>query len=213
MNISDPLWPTKKQTNETALPRTSARDVAPLVNNSTLLSTEATHAIVNAIQSSGSHLWTLQSYWYVTIPVTITTIIVPMVIGIIFRSISRFAFHHRGYWRLIVVVGIALLVVMFDILISLLGGGVIAMIVVIIVLGITALALLSISLVKKKHRLRWCGFAISVAIYPTIWWLNDDYFSNFFSIFIPFTYLLFVWFRQDIMKLFKNVTGRCRPPG
>lgn len=93
---------------------------------------------------------------------------------------------------MIVVVGIALLVVMFDILISLLGGGVIAMIVVIIVLGITALALLSISLVKKKHRLRWCGFAISVAIYPTIWWLNDDYFSNFFSIFIPFTYLLFV---------------------
>ena len=192
MNLSDPLWPTKNETTRTALSRTSTRDVPPILGKASLSSTEGTDTIVQAIRTSGSHLWTLQSYWYVTFPVTIATIIVPMVIGIIFRSVSRFAFHHRGYWRLFVVTGIAIVELMFDIVTNIYGMQTIALIAVTAVLGLTACVLVYISLVKKKHRLRWCGFTISVAIYPILLVYPFGWAANVLYIFIPFIYLLLV---------------------
>ncbi|KAG4443860.1 hypothetical protein IFR05_000626 [Cadophora sp. M221] len=208
MNLRDPIWHSKKNKSaKDVSSRTAVRDVTPLPGNASAFSTEQTSDIVKAIEGSGSHLWTFQSYWYTTIPVTITTIFVPMLIGIIFRSASRFAFYYRGYWRLIVITGIIIFVAMSDVFLNVLSltydyYANIWLITMIVLLGLPALILVCRSIMTKKHRLIWCGFAVSVAIYPPIWWYNYDSFSTYFSITIPFTYLFLVWFRHELRDIF-----------
>ncbi|KAH7317901.1 hypothetical protein BKA65DRAFT_570474 [Rhexocercosporidium sp. MPI-PUGE-AT-0058] len=208
MNVSDPIWPSSKSDpTKDSSPNTAARNVMELPGNSSTFSTEQTSAIVSAIQSSGSHLWTFQSYWYTTVPVTVATIIIPMIIGVIFRSLSRFAFYYRGYWRLIVISGLLVFVAMSDIFMNVLSYtadfyATIWLAITTALLGLSAVVLICRAFMKKRHRLIWCGFAVSVAIYPPIWWYNFDYFSSYLSIFVPFTYLLLVWFRHDFRDLF-----------
>ncbi|KAH9214256.1 hypothetical protein DL95DRAFT_462245 [Leptodontidium sp. 2 PMI_412] len=195
---------TKNKPTKELSPRIAVRDITLSPSNASTFSTEQTSAIVSAIQGSGSHLWTLQSYWYTAVPVTITTIIVPMLIGIIFRSVSRFAFYYRGYWRLIVITGILAFVATSDIFMNLLSlpYANIWLITMMVLLGLPAVILVCRAFMMKKHRLIWCGFAVSVAIYPPIWRYNYDPFSTYISITIPFAYLFLVWFRHYFRDCF-----------
>ncbi|XMA09944.1 hypothetical protein WAI453_002735 [Rhynchosporium graminicola] len=198
MNISDPLWSSKNSTDTTNI---IARDIAPLPDNSSTLSIQQTSAIVAAIQSSGSHVWTFRSYWYTTIPVTIGTIIFPMAIGMLVRVISRFAFYHRGYWRLFGVLGSFALVTFFALFLGFPLDSLIQWIVVPILFGGTA-AILSIrSIVINKHRLRWCGFALLVALCLAIW--STVSYSGI--LYLPLMYLYLVSFGRDVARVYRRI--------
>ncbi|CZT11558.1 uncharacterized protein RAG0_15658 [Rhynchosporium agropyri] len=198
MNISDPLWSSKNSTDTTNI---IARDIAPLPDNSSTLSIQQTSAIVAAIQSSGSHVWTFRSYWYTTIPVTIGTIIFPMAIGMLVRVISRFAFYHRGYWRLFGVLGSFALVTFFALFLGFPLDSLMQWIVVPILFGGTA-AILSIrSIVINKHRLRWCGFALLVALCLAIW----STLSYGGILYLPLMYLYLVSFGRDVARVYRRI--------
>ena len=213
MNLSDPLWPAKKNSNDTTSTNDSTYNGIPLPINPSILSTDQTRAIISAIQSSGSHLWTFRSYWYFTIPVTVATVVIPMFIGAVFRSVSRFAIYHRGHWRFVVIIGVVGLVATLDYLVKTLYDFQFVLIAVIVLMGLLALTLTCRALYRKKNRRMWCGFTITVAIYPPVWWYNDGYFRSYFSIFIPLTYVLLVWSREELRQLFRVFTrniGSCR---
>ena len=54
-------------------------------------------AIVGAISAPGSYLWSFKMYWVITAPVTLVTILLPLIAGHIFRSITQFCYENRTY--------------------------------------------------------------------------------------------------------------------
>ena len=51
--------------------------------------------LISAIDSSGSYLWSFELYWYITVPLTICTIVVPLITGFIVRSLWKWAVYVR----------------------------------------------------------------------------------------------------------------------
>jgi hypothetical protein len=164
MNLIDPL---SNSTPNVIVP-SSSNDSSPFSQNQTA-------SIVNAITTSGTHLWSFKSYWYITIPLTIATIFLPLVAGAIFRTVSRFLYRYRTSWRLIttifaIVLAAILFVVAelqseltweaFDIVTS-------------ICLGIPALYGLGRAILRKQNRLIWSVFLSLVILssvpLPSMW--------------------------------------------
>ncbi|KAL2065254.1 hypothetical protein VTL71DRAFT_2923 [Oculimacula yallundae] len=201
MNISDP-WPSADNATLASLNYTLHATVLPSITSNT---SEVIAKNITVFQDSGTYLWTFQTYWKATIPITIGTIMVPLVIGNVFRSLSRFAFDYRGHWRIIVIITIIL---------SFKGLTAISVkyaykgfwhLVYTLCLAVPALFLTAKSLVRRQHRRIWFGFMASIVFYVLVWVLGA--FEKFIHVvpYIPLAYLLVVWFRHDIRDLYRRI--------
>ena len=92
MNLSGPIW---GPLIPDATANNSQTNTVAGSNGSLSLSNNQTDAIVGAISSSGSYLWSFKMYWVITAPVTLATILLPLVAGHIFRSITQFCYKNR----------------------------------------------------------------------------------------------------------------------
>ena len=94
MNINGPIWgpliPDATANNNQSKSVTDSNDSLSLSDNQT-------NAIVGAISSSGRYLWSFKMYWVITAPVTLATILLPLIAGHIFRSITQFCYENRTY--------------------------------------------------------------------------------------------------------------------
>jgi len=75
-----------------------------------------TDEIVAAIENAGGggHLWTFKSFWYITVIVTVLTIMFPLVAGATFRAIYRFSYYHKNYWHFAVFLVVLGLLIVAD---------------------------------------------------------------------------------------------------
>ena len=89
MNLHDPLWPRgHAAANDSGPSNASYNAKTRGQGNDTALSADA-QAIISALASSGPHLFTFKQYWIVSVSVVVATILFPILIGPIFRSIFR----------------------------------------------------------------------------------------------------------------------------
>lgn len=93
MNLSSPIW---GSLIPDATTNNNQTDNVAGSNDSLSLSNNQTDAIVGAISSSGSYLWSFKMYWVITAPVTLGTILLPLIAGHIFRYITRLCYENRG---------------------------------------------------------------------------------------------------------------------
>ena len=92
MNLKDPLWSKKGPPNSApgvANGSTIANIVDSPSNNTSLFSTNETDYVINAITGSGTHLWSFEDYWIITLPVVAATIFLPIIVGPVFRYSIR----------------------------------------------------------------------------------------------------------------------------
>ncbi|KAF4632165.1 hypothetical protein G7Y89_g5971 [Cudoniella acicularis] len=128
MNLSEPIWPassnssnaTSNNTNPISSraylptfpnPSVSTRDTNATVesmNNSIAdylpIFQNSTDAFVNAISSSGPHLFTFTSFLIVAFTVTLATIGLPLVAGPIIRTAIRALDDNKRHWRIVVTI-------------------------------------------------------------------------------------------------------------
>jgi hypothetical protein len=194
MNLSDPLW--NRAVSSGANPSNVSNDTN--VTNPTDLSAEfwqnQTNALISSISTSGSHLWTFKSYWYITVPVTVGTIFVPLIAGLIFRSISRSVYEHRRYWRVLVAILVIAGVILMDFFLPFLPS----LIIFGVCLGVLGLSFFIKSLLVKRHRTMWTGYAIIyvLSLIPSIFQ------HSILMPYLPLLYLLLVWSRDDIRSVY-----------
>jgi hypothetical protein len=169
MNLIDPLWRTADGQNSTP------NVIVPSSSDSSLFTQNQTASIVNAIMGSGTHLWSFKSYWYITIPLTIATIFLPLVAGAIFRAVSRFLYRNRTSWRLLGTIFAIVLAAIFCVVEGI-GGDItwgVFNIVTTICLGIPALYGLGRAILRKQNRLIWSVFSglviLSSVPLPSVW--------------------------------------------
>ena len=93
MNLSGPIW---GSLIPDATTNTNQTNTIAGSNGSLSLSNNQTDAIVGAIASSGSYLWSFKMYWVITAPVTLGTILLPLIAGHIVRSISHFGYKNEA---------------------------------------------------------------------------------------------------------------------
>jgi hypothetical protein len=186
MNLIDPLWRTTDRQNSTP------NVIVPSSNDSSPFTQNQTASIVNAITGSGTHLWSFKSYWYITIPLTITTIFLPLVAGAIFRAVSRFLYRNRTSWPLFgtifTIVLIAILFVFTELsddfteeVWNIVHG---------ICFGIPALYGLGRAISRKESRVIWAVFLglviLSIVPLPSVW---SPIFSVIVIVYLPVVFL------------------------
>ena len=168
MNLKDPLWP-KKGSPKSATGVANGSTVANITdspsNNISLFNTNESDAIINAISGSGTHLFSFQDYWIVTLPVVAATIILPIIVGPVFRYSIRNLLKNTALvvpilMSLMIAAGIA--TSLKDII------GAYTM-VVLFPLGVTAVVLVVYSSLSRKDQVLGCGYAIT---YGTSLWID-----------------------------------------
>lgn len=191
MNLSDPLWPSDKPKKNALL-----NDTAPVSSNASL--ENQSDAIVDAISTSGSHLWNFKSYWYITVPVTIATMILPVIAGNIIRSSWKSFRRYNSYWRWsLPFLGLAIVIVM-DVLLP----QHIALLIFGVPFGLLALTMLvRVSAVGQGQRL-WCAFAILCGYTITLDAFAISGTMNLTS-YVPLAFLSLFWLRNDIRSFFR----------
>jgi hypothetical protein len=193
MNVGDPLWNNPK-TSDAASANTSAPSTQSNSTDSGLsISQNQTDALITAISTSGSHLWTFKSYWYTTVHLTVATIILPLILGEIVRCLSKFSYHYRGYWRALVSVLVFAFAILANLFIPALGYDILFG----IYLGVPAIGLLIRAFMKKRHRAVWIGFAVTFfsSLFGTLLfqYLYGFYFSPGLIGLLPLVYLFYLW--------------------
>ena len=192
MNLSDPIWgpiiPAATSSN-------SSKNSTSNTTNSTGFSQNQTNAIIGEIASSGAYLWTFKIYWIISAPVTLATILLPLVAGPIFRSTVRAFYRNRTYLRplfaIIVLGGFTYMDAALNEYIYTLVFGT--------TLGAVALYMLCRASRSGKNQVIWCGYSITFAASFTI-----DHLVNTgrvgISGYVSLGYLLVAWLRPEIRK-------------
>ena len=195
MNLKDPLWSKKGPPNSApgaANGSTIANVVDSPSNNTSLFSTNETDYVINAITGSGTHLWSSEDYWIITLPVVAATIFLPIIVGPLFRYSIRKLLKNTAF----IVPILMLLTIVASISTSLKDKFRVYTVAVLFPFGWTAAALLVYASMAGKDQILWCGYAIT---YGTSLWI--DMFVGDFRIIdtpkgpwvsglIPSTYLL-----------------------
>ena len=198
MNLSDPIW-------GPVIPAATSSDGSTNsttnTTNSTGFSQNQTNAIIGEIASSGAYLWDFKLYWIISAPVTLATILLPLVAGPTFRSTVRTFYRNRTY--LSPLAGILLLVGLFSVDVGLdryvysLDFG--------ITLGTVALYMLCRASRSGKNQVIWCGYSITFAASFTIDQLVDTEPVGI-SVYVSLGYLLVAWLRPGIRKPSQGIT-------
>ena len=168
MNLKDPLWPKKgspKSTTGVANGSTMANITDSPSNNISLFNTNESDAIINAISGSGTHLFSFQDYWIVTLPVVAATIILPIIVGPVFRYSIRKLLKNTA----LIVPILMLLTIVASIATSLKDKFTAYTVMVLFPFGLTAAALVVYASVTGKDQILWCGYAIT---YGTSLWID-----------------------------------------
>ena len=100
MNLKDPLWNLKHIFDMNDSVSTITADTyAPRIfsNVSETLLTHEMDALIEAFQSSGTHMWSFKTYWIISLPVTVLTILFPIFAGRIFQFSVRNLIRYQGY--------------------------------------------------------------------------------------------------------------------
>ncbi len=201
MNISGPIWGSLIPDATTSNNQTNA--VAGS-NGSLSFSDNQTDAIVGAISSSGSYLWSFKMYWVITAPVTLATILLPLIAGHIFRSITQFCYGNRTYALTISVIlllaGIIVMSVFIPAYIYLLAFG--------ITFGM--LALIATVYAAWTGRYQWLSAGFSMVFAASF--AMDRYVVTSFPItgVVPLVYLILFYFRVEIKDFLGPKLERCR---
>ena len=199
MNLSDPIWgPIIPAAPSSDSPRNSTSNTT----NSTGFSQNQTNAIIGEIASSGAYLWSLKLYWIISAPVTLATILLPLVAGPIFRSTVRAFYRNRTYLRPLVAIIILGGFTYIDVAVEgdayTLGFG--------ITLSAVALYMLYRASRSGKNQVIWCGYSITFAASFTIDQLvNPGPFG--ISGYVSLGYLLVAWLRPEIRKPLQFITS------
>ncbi len=211
MHISEPIWGPVILDAMTS--SNSANSEANMSSPAGFSSAE-TDAIVAAISSSGSYLWSFKMYWIIAAPITLATILLPLVAGPIFRRSVIYLYQNRYYARPIL---------------ALLGlGGIVAMdqfapvipylYVFGISYGLVALYKLIHASVYGKNQWIWTGFSIVFATSLAM----DELVAAFAKVgmtgYLPLIYLFLVWYRFEIrdwlgprlQRPWSHISQRCR---
>ena len=199
MNLSNPLWPPanpggNKTVNHNDTYVGFANDTYVGFANTSLKANK--DAVVDAINDSGPHLWSFKSYWYITVPVTIATIVLPVVAGAMFRLIliAFKRYNSRLRWALPMLcpgVLIAMRLTVPHYIFLIIFG---------VPLGIFALGMLIRASRTGNQQILWCTFAALFAYSILL-----DVFLTFMVLtaYLPLTFLILVWIREDIRAFFK----------
>ena len=153
-------------------------------------------AVVNAINGSGPHLWNFKSYWYITVPLTIATIVLPVVAGAIFRTVLIAFKRYNSYLRwslpLLCLGAVVVMIFKIDEFIFLFIFGV--------PLGIVAFGMLIRVSRTGNQEILWCTFA---ALVPYSVFIDITVAFTGITAYLPLVYLFIVWLRQDIRTFLK----------
>ena len=202
MNISGPIWgPLIPDATSNSGPTNRTASV----NDSLSLSENQTDAIVGAISSSGSYLWSFKMYWAITAPVTLATILLPLIAGHIFRSITQFCYENRTYALTI----LALLILTGIIVMSIY----ITNVAYLLAFGTTFGVIASIAIVctswTGRNQWLWAGFSM---VFAASFAIDEEVITAFPTTgVVPLFYLVLVYFRHDIKHFLEPSIERYRP--
>ena len=148
MNLKDPLWSHKEASD-------SAIDSFP--NSIPPFYTNGTEAIIEAITESGTHLWSFQDYWIVTVPVVLATIFLPIIVGPVFRF---------SYWNLtknttFIVPILMLLTISASLATSLEDKFTVYTVLILFPFGLTAVWWMLKASMTGTDQILWCGYTIT----------------------------------------------------
>jgi len=209
MNLQDPLW---GSVDSTSPPSTEARKQLirklDTTNDTSLFTQTEASNIITAIKGSGAHLWTLKSYWYTAIPVTVATILLPVVLGRLLRLTSQFIYPYVRHWRillgLLVIAGSFLILtnrIAFTVYLSTIAG-----------------FFLALAFWRKKHRRFWAIYASGCIPCIALTWRVENGTVSFPSLFIVGFLLLYLvtgWYWSDaklsVELLLQNLRGQWAP--
>ncbi|KAL8830760.1 MAG: hypothetical protein Q9170_005587 [Blastenia crenularia] len=202
MNIKDPIWgpivPSGLEGN------TSENLTSPTTNLTTIAQNQ-TNAIVSAISSSGGYLWSFKMYWTVTAPVTIATILLPLIAGPTTRYLVKFSYRNRAYSRIL----LSSLGVAGEVLLALFSPVLVYLIIFGFVYGALALGMLCWASMRGRSPWLWiifaAVFAYSLILDLTIARLNAVSITGS----VPLVFLILILFRSDIRRL---LPGKIRKP-
>ncbi|KAG8527896.1 uncharacterized protein KY384_006812 [Bacidia gigantensis] len=190
MNLKpNPFWPSKPHNS-------SQPDSLPTNGNIADPGQNQTRAIVSAIDNSGPYLFRFSLYWSIAVPVTIATIIVPLVAGSVFRSALKAFYRNRTYVRFFVLLMALGAVVALDVLTPRL----VYLVVFGVVLGSVALVTIFRASKSGKNQLTWCGYSIAFAAGETMD-LNFGYRWIGVTGYICLGYLILVWLGPHVFLI------------
>jgi hypothetical protein len=209
MNLQDPLWGSSDSTNPASTPAPKNLVIrADNTNSTSIFSETDVSNIITAIKDSGAHLWTLKSYWYTAIPVTVATILLPVVLGRLLRLTSQFVYPYARHWRILL--GVLVIAGSFLILLNRIAFTV--------YLSTVAGFFLALAFWRKKHRRFWAIYAAGCIPCIALTWRVDNGIVSFPSLFILGFLLLYLvtgWYWSDaklsVELLLQNLRGQWAP--
>ncbi len=208
MNLDPVLWNQPKHSNSSSnssstptaapsVPAVSNLQARQATTNLSLMSQNQTDALITAIKSSGTYQWTFKSYWYLTVPITVATILIPIFVGQIIRIITQFSYRRPEIWRFTVLFFILICMIMIDFFVlgeSLIYGRYY------LIFGIgycvPGLLLVLRSFYKKTHRITWIVFLV-LSVVVTFVPVNNAAVLIILT-YLPFWYIFFFWFRSEV---------------
>jgi hypothetical protein len=213
MNISDPLWNmpgndfTSSPNNAASLKATKllgnvlsnpslSKQVSQTIlgpNNSSIelpFFESEFDAIITAITTSGPHLFAFRTFLIIAFIVTISTIVLPLLAGAIFRTALRSIDRYKGYWRvLILFLGIGAIITarifLFDFIY-----------VIIFEVPQVLLCIWKFFAAKKRINKRWIAYAGLLSMSVTLDFSAGDFLG--LTGILPIIYLFILGFASDI---------------
>lgn len=191
MNLSNPLWPSAEIGDDKTViyndTGVGSANTSPQAHND---------AVVDAINDSGPHLWNFKSYWYITVPVTIATIVLPVIAGTILRIVLIAFRRYNSYlrWTLpLLCLGAvtALNIMISEFIYTIIFG---------VPLGGLALGMLIQVSYTGKQQVLWCAFA---ALFAYSICIDLVFLSIGLTGYLPLIFLSLFWLRKDIRTFFK----------
>lgn len=182
MNLKDPLsrWNSRDSQHNSRLASNASMNWSDLfkpLNASSDLSDMEKSTPIDAIASSGPHLFIWKQYWVSACGATLVTILVPVIAGPVFRSVTRFLMRHRMLWVPIPMIFLIVLALVLNIVPTTRTLLTTRILLIFLIIGpavvTAAITLLSVSK-SGKHQLLWCGFTITLCF--SLW--LDNFRSN-----------------------------------
>ena len=167
MNLKDPLW-SKKGSTDSVPAIANGSTIANTTgnpSNMSLFNTNETDAIINAIAASGTHLFSFKDYWIITLPVVAATILLPIIVGPVFRYSVKNLLNNTAY----IVPVLMLVTIVASLATSIMDKFAAYTAVILFPFGVTAVVLLLYASLKGKDQILWCGYAI---MYGTSLWID-----------------------------------------
>jgi hypothetical protein len=212
MNISDPLWnmpgsDSASSHNDTALQSTTKfllnRNLLKLVNETTPGSSNSSleltifknqlDAIIAAITTSGPHLFRLETFLILVCTTIISTIVLPLLAGAIFRMTLQSIYRYKSHWRVsVLVLGIAAIITA-----RIFVGRWIYVIIFAVLQGLLGCWKLSIAYKSIKDIKRWVAYAAILSMSVATDMASEESFPGLTGI-LPLMYLSVLGFVSDI---------------